>query len=163
LLWPEHPGAKGETPVDVWQRWADDVRGRAVVDAHFLPETSPKEVLAELMPFLESAAECRLTGWPPNNLAWVEQPKELRPALVAAPFLLGIGAAAAQTPAVTAVTSIAWAEGPTADHDGNLYFSDVRSNRIMKLNVDGALSAWRSPANNPNGMVIGLTRHRVLA
>lgn len=57
VLWPERPCAEGETPVDVWKRWADDVRGRAVVGAHFLPETSPKEVLGELMPFLKSAAQ----------------------------------------------------------------------------------------------------------
>lgn len=53
-------------------------------------------------------------------------------------------------PAIT----IAWAEGPTADADGNVYVSDVRSNRIMKMAPDGTLSTFRFPANNPNGMVI---------
>lgn len=55
---------------------------------------------------------------------------------------------------VTAVTTMAWAEGPTADAAGNVYFSDVRSNRIMRFASDGVLSVYRQPANNPNGMVI---------
>lgn len=49
---------------------------------------------------------------------------------------------------------IAWAEGPTVDKDGTVYFSVVRGNRIMRLATDGGLSVFRSPANNPNGMII---------
>ena len=46
--------------------------------------------------------------------------------------------------------------GPTArrSKDGNVYFSDVRGNRIMRLATDGDLNVVRSPANPPNGMVI---------
>ena len=55
---------------------------------------------------------------------------------------------------VTAVTTMAWAEGPTVDMAGNVYFSDVRSNRIMRYAPNGALSVYRQPANNPNGMAI---------
>ncbi len=58
--------------------------------------------------------------------------------------------------------TIAWAEGPTADADGNVYFSDVRSNRIMKMTPDGALSTFRYPANNPNGMVIDAQNRLVI-
>ena len=52
ILWPERPGIPRETPIDIWRRWADDVRGHAVPGAHLLPETSPREVLAALLPFL---------------------------------------------------------------------------------------------------------------
>lgn len=55
VLWPERPGHQGETPIDVWRRWADDVSGRAIVGAHLLPETAHEEVAAELIPFLVSA------------------------------------------------------------------------------------------------------------
>ncbi|UUZ92254.1 SMP-30/gluconolactonase/LRE family protein [Paenibacillus sp. P25] len=49
-----------------------------------------------------------------------------------------------------------WTEGPTADREGNIYFTDVIGNRIMKLGVDGRLSAFCNSlsANHPNGMVI---------
>lgn len=53
----------------------------------------------------------------------------------------------------TAMT-IAWAEGPVVDAAGNVYVSDVRTDRIMRLGADGSLSTFRFPANNPNGMVI---------
>lgn len=50
--------------------------------------------------------------------------------------------------------TIAWGEGPAVDRSGNVYFSDVRTDRIMRLATDGTLTTYRSPANNPNGMVI---------
>jgi haloacetate dehalogenase len=40
--------------LSVWQQHATDVRGKPVNGRHFLPEESPDEVLAELMPFLKS-------------------------------------------------------------------------------------------------------------
>ena len=73
-------------------------------------------------------------------------------------FAVVLLAAMATLPAkaqqVTAVTTMAWAEGPTVDVAGNVYFSDVRSNRIMRYAPNGTLSVYRQPANNPNGMVI---------
>ena len=38
--------------LDVWRRYATDVRGRAVPGGHFCAEESPDEVLAALVPFL---------------------------------------------------------------------------------------------------------------
>jgi haloacetate dehalogenase len=37
--------------LDVWRRWADDVRGRAIDCGHFLAEEAPHEVYAELRSF----------------------------------------------------------------------------------------------------------------
>ncbi|MGK6316722.1 SMP-30/gluconolactonase/LRE family protein [Neorhizobium sp. DT-125] len=61
------------------------------------------------------------------------------------------GAFARSVPA--AVTTITFTEGPTFDSRGNLYFSDVRGNRILKLDREGHLDVYRSPANFANGMV----------
>jgi haloacetate dehalogenase len=35
----------------VWRDWAEDVRGRALVGGHFLPEEAPEETCAELRAF----------------------------------------------------------------------------------------------------------------
>jgi haloacetate dehalogenase len=46
-------GARKErpSPLPVWRRWADDVRGRALDCGHFLPEEAPEETAAELRAF----------------------------------------------------------------------------------------------------------------
>jgi gluconolactonase len=43
-------------------------------------------------------------------------------------------------------------EGPTADRDGNIFFTDQPNNRIMKWSVDGKLSTFMQPAGRANGM-----------
>ncbi len=43
-------------------------------------------------------------------------------------------------------------EGPTADKDGNIFFTDQPNNRIMKWSVDGKLSTFMQPAGRANGM-----------
>lgn len=43
-------------------------------------------------------------------------------------------------------------EGPTADKDGNVFFTDQPNNRIMKWSVDGTLSTFMQPAGRANGM-----------
>jgi len=43
-------------------------------------------------------------------------------------------------------------EGPTADKDGNVFFTDQPNNRIMKWSVDGKLSEFLKPAGRANGM-----------
>jgi haloacetate dehalogenase len=44
--------AAGESPLDVWKRWAVNVSGKAIPCGHFLPEEAPQETAAELIPFL---------------------------------------------------------------------------------------------------------------
>ena len=45
---------------------------------------------------------------------------------------------------VTSATVIAFTEGPAADADGSIYFSDIINSRIMKLSSDGQLSVFRT-------------------
>jgi haloacetate dehalogenase len=42
--------------VDIWKRWATDVRGRVIQSGHFVAEEKPREVLAALVPFLRGPA-----------------------------------------------------------------------------------------------------------
>lgn len=43
-------------------------------------------------------------------------------------------------------------EGPTADKDGNVFFTDQPNNRILKWSLDGKLSTFMQPAGRANGM-----------
>jgi len=43
-------------------------------------------------------------------------------------------------------------EGPTADKDGNIFFTDQPNNRILKWSVEGKLSTFMQPAGRANGM-----------
>ena len=60
--------------------------------------------------------------------------------------------AAAQQPEVA--TSVAFTEGPTVDRDGNVYFTEMVSQRIMKLTAKGVLSTFRERSNGANGLLI---------
>ncbi len=44
-------------------------------------------------------------------------------------------------------------EGPAADRQGNLVFSDIPADKIYKVDSSGALSVFREPANNTNGLM----------
>ncbi|MFO1476999.1 MAG: SMP-30/gluconolactonase/LRE family protein [Verrucomicrobiota bacterium] len=69
-------------------------------------------------------------------------------------------AANAQAPAVLApgatlqklADGFAFTEGPTADVQGNVYFTDQPNNRILKWSVDGKLTTFLQPAGRANGM-----------
>jgi haloacetate dehalogenase len=39
--------------VDIWKRWATDVRGSLIQSGHFVAEEKPQDVLAALVPFLK--------------------------------------------------------------------------------------------------------------
>jgi gluconolactonase len=51
-------------------------------------------------------------------------------------------------------TTVAFTEGPTVDRDGNVYFTDIINQRIMKLGADGVLSTYREGSNVANGLLI---------
>lgn len=53
---------------------------------------------------------------------------------------------AAEVPALT--------EGPTVDREGNVYFTELRSQRIFKLGTDGELTVYRENSHAANGLVI---------
>jgi gluconolactonase len=50
--------------------------------------------------------------------------------------------------------TVAFTEGPVADRDGNVYFTELVFQRIMKLTPQGVLSVFREQSNNANGMLI---------
>jgi gluconolactonase len=43
-------------------------------------------------------------------------------------------------------------EGPTADREGNVYFTDQPNDKILKWSVDGKLSTFLQPSGRSNGM-----------
>ena len=59
--------------------------------------------------------------------------------------------AAAAEAGVAPATMIAFTEGPAADADGSVYFSDIENNRILKLAPDGFRSVFREPSHRTNG------------
>jgi gluconolactonase len=77
-------------------------------------------------------------------------------------LLLCCAAAAAQTRTgmadraeIAAIT--AFTEGPTVDKEGNVYFTETVSQRIMKLSPDGKLTVFREDSNAANGMAFDRT------
>ena len=51
-------------------------------------------------------------------------------------------------------TFVSMLEGPTVDRDGTVYFTDILTQRIMKLSTSGAQSIYRDPSNAANGLLI---------
>jgi gluconolactonase len=75
--------------------------------------------------------------------------------LAVALMVIGVMApplASAQQPEIA--TAVAFTEGPTVDREGNVYFSEMVSLRIMKLSANGVLSTFREGSNNANGLLI---------
>ena len=50
-------------------------------------------------------------------------------------------------------TGFAFTEGPAADSEGNLYFTDIPNNRIHKLDAKGKLSVFAEPSGHCNGLM----------
>ncbi|MDA2923947.1 SMP-30/gluconolactonase/LRE family protein [Acidobacteria bacterium AH-259-L09] len=48
--------------------------------------------------------------------------------------------------------SVAFTEGPAADAEGNVYFSEIRGTRIIKWSPDGSWSEFRRPSHRANGL-----------
>ncbi len=62
---------------------------------------------------------------------------------------------------VAVATSLAFTEGPAVDAEGNVFFSDILNNRIMKYSEDGGLSVFREPSHRTNGQTFD-TQGRLL-
>jgi gluconolactonase len=58
----------------------------------------------------------------------------------------------AQEPEIA--TTVAFTEGPTVDREGNVYFTEIIQQRIMKLSTGGVLSIFRENSNVANGLLI---------
>lgn len=43
-------------------------------------------------------------------------------------------------------------EGPAADAEGNIFFTDIPNNRIHKWSLDGMLSTFRENSGGANGL-----------
>ena len=63
----------------------------------------------------------------------------------------GIGPAG---PIVKLHTGFKFTEGPAADREGNVYFSDIPNQRIHKVDADGKLSVFRENSNHANGLML---------
>ena len=73
-------------------------------------------------------------------------------AAVGALSLWTLGSGTAQE--VESAVVIAFTEGPTVDREGNVYFTELVSERILKLSSTGVLSTYRERSNHANGLVI---------
>jgi gluconolactonase len=65
-----------------------------------------------------------------------------------------IGAKPVSTQELEIATSISMLEGPTVDAEGNVYFTDILLQRIMRFSTDGVFSVFREKSNVANGLVI---------
>ena len=85
-----------------------------------------------------------MNGWRRmRRLAWM-------PGLVCAL----VAAVPAATQELDVATSVSMLEGPTVDADGNVYFTDILMQRIMRFSRDGQFSVFRENSNVANGLVI---------
>ena len=85
----------------------------------------------------------------------------IRQSLAAFLLLSGMTAAAEVIPGVGPTgevkqvqTGFEFTEGPAADSQGNLYFTDIPKNRIHKLDSAGTLSVFVEPSGHCNGLMI---------
>src|SRR5271169_6537623 len=49
-------------------------------------------------------------------------------------------------------TGFVFTEGPTADAEGSVYFTDLRANKILKLDTKGSLSTFLEESQGANGL-----------
>src|SRR5262245_21402958 len=50
--------------------------------------------------------------------------------------------------------NLQFTEGPAADREGNLYFSDVAGDKLYKIDAKGDLSTILDPSHNTNGLML---------
>lgn len=60
---------------------------------------------------------------------------------------------ASTPPPAEIATIVAFTEGPTVARDGSVYFTETKTNRIMKFAPDGTLTVFREKSNGANGLV----------
>jgi gluconolactonase len=57
-------------------------------------------------------------------------------------------------PVTKLYTGFAFTEGPAADREGNVYFTDIPNERIHKVDASGKLSVFREKSNHANGLMV---------
>jgi gluconolactonase len=60
---------------------------------------------------------------------------------------------ATEATGVLVATAVAFTEGPAADADGSVYFTDIFNDRILRLDHAGVRSVFREPSGRANGQV----------
>ncbi len=76
----------------------------------------------------------------------------VRPAL--ALVIVSLATMSASMQELDIATSVSMLEGPTVDAEGNVYFTDILMQRIMRFSKDGKFSIFREKSNIANGLVI---------
>jgi gluconolactonase len=66
-------------------------------------------------------------------------------------MIAGLGPAG---PVVKLHTKFAFTEGPAADREGNVYFSDIPNQKIYKVDTKGKLTLFRDRTNRANGLMV---------
>jgi gluconolactonase len=79
-------------------------------------------------------------------------PAGLFVAIIVIALTLGTFPAAPQE--LEVATAVSLLEGPTVDGEGNVYFADVMTQRIMRFSKQGVLSIYRERSNVANGLLI---------
>lgn len=74
----------------------------------------------------------------------------MRTALAWAGILLA-GCSSPVAAELDVAVEVAFLEGPTADAEGNVYFSEITSERILRLSTDGKLTTFRERSGAANG------------
>jgi len=57
-------------------------------------------------------------------------------------------------PEAQVVAVVAFTEGPTVDDEGNVYFTETRSERILKFTPGKGVTTFRENSNGANGLII---------
>lgn len=88
----------------------------------------------------------------------------LRTFLLAALFVASVGlvsdrSATAESPLaadakITLLSQVAFTEGPAWHPSGNVYFTDIENNRIMRRDPKGMMHIYRTPSGRANGLII---------
>lgn len=79
-------------------------------------------------------------------------PSASRPSTSSCPCATSVRAPHAEL--VEIAKDLQLSEGPAADHEGNLFFADVRANKILKWTPDGELSTFRADTAAANGLAL---------
>ena len=72
-------------------------------------------------------------------------------------FFLILASLVSQSPrtpdtAVSIAGAVAFTEGPAWHPSGNVYFSDIVNDRIMRLDPDNQMHVYRHPSGRANGL-----------
>ena len=78
----------------------------------------------------------------------------MRLALTASALFAAVNLAMGGAQELEVATFVSMLEGPAVDRDGNVYFTDILTQRIMRFSTSGALSIYRERSNAANGLLI---------